>query len=193
MGRRCEFDPDQALEAAMQLFWQKGYQHTSVSELLDAMGINRWSMYETFGDKPQLFLKALLLYRQRWAAFIAEHLRAEGSPRAALMALVRAMGQEIVADKLMRGCLIANSAFELKQLEADAAEVVLSGLRNLEKAIAACIARAQEAGEIGRGHDPRTLARFMIASINGIRSTGRVETRRAALMELVEVALSVLH
>lgn len=195
MGRQREFDPEAALEAAMELFWQKGYQNTSVGELLDAMGINRWSLYQTFGDKPQLFLKALELYRQRWAAHIRAHLEAHASPRAALFALVRAMGDQIVADRLHRGCLIANSAFELAALEPEAARVVTDGLRRLEGAITDLVARAQAAGELTTRDDPRTLARFLIASVNGVRAAGRVESEahRARLGELIEVTLSVLR
>jgi TetR/AcrR family transcriptional repressor of nem operon len=193
MGRPREFDPEKALEAAMELFWQKGYQHTSVSDLLDAMGINRWSLYETFGDKPQLFLKALELYRARWAAFIRAQLEAHTSPRAALFALFRAMGDQIVADRLHRGCLIANSAFELAALEPDAARVVTEGLRRLEDTVTDLVGRAQRCGELTTREEPRRLARFLLASVNGIRAAGRVESQRARLAELIEVALSVLH
>lgn len=177
----------------MELFWQKGYQNTSVADLLAAMNINRWSMYETFGDKPALFIKALELYRGRWGAFIRAHLAKEGSPRAALMALFRAMGDQIVADKLGRGCLIGNSAFELKALPPEAAELVTRGLRNLEDAVTTIIEKAQACGEIARIQDPRTLARFLIAAVNGIRSAGKIEPRRTRLADLIETTLSVLH
>jgi TetR/AcrR family transcriptional repressor of nem operon len=146
VGRPREFDPERALEAAMEVFWQKGYQNTSIAELLAAMEINRWSLYETFGDKPQLFLRALRLYRDRWKAFIQGHLRDDGSPRRALMNLIRAMGDQIVADKLDRGCLLGNSAFEIHALEPEAAAIVSDGLRSLEDMLSAVIARAQDAG-----------------------------------------------
>lgn len=177
----------------MELFWRNGYAHTSVSDLLAAMEINRWSLYETFGDKAQTFVRALTLYRERWAAFIARHLDQPGSPRAALFALVRAMGREIVDDKLGRGCLIGSSAFDLTQLEPDAAAIVVESLASLEKKLAGVIRRAQEAGEIGPDRDPHELARFVIATINGIRTSGRIERQRERLMSLVELALSVLH
>jgi TetR/AcrR family transcriptional repressor of nem operon len=195
MGRPREFDPDEALEAAMEVFWRKGYQNTSVGDLLEAMAINRWSMYQTFGEKPKLFLKALELYRGRWSAFIRAQIEGHASPRAALFALIRAMGDQIVADRLHRGCLIANSAFELAALEPEAARVVTDGLRRLENAIADLVARAQAAGELTTREDPRRLARFLIASVNGIRAAGRVESdaHRARLAELIEVTLSVLH
>ncbi len=177
----------------MALFWQNGYARTSVSDLLRAMGINRFSMYAAFGDKPALFVAALTLYRQRWAAFIRAHLDRGGSPRAALLGLVRAMGEQIVEDKLGRGCLIANSAFALAELPPPAAAIVTAGLRGLEDAVAATIARAQRAGEISRQTDARTLARFIIAAVNGIRAAGRVERERGRLRALTELALSVLH
>lgn len=177
----------------MQVFWQKGYARTSVDDLLQAMGINRWSMYQTFGDKRRLFVKALTLYRERWRAFIREHLDKEGSPRAAVMGLLRAMGDQIVADRLNRGCLLASSSFEIDQLDPEAALIVTSGLRSLEDALTEAIARAQSAGEISGSKDARTLARFLIATVNGIRSAGKVEPRRGRLMELIETALSVLH
>jgi TetR/AcrR family transcriptional regulator, transcriptional repressor for nem operon len=192
VGRHREFDPEEALEAAMEVFWQKGYRHTAVSDLLAAMGINRWSMYETFGDKQQIFVKALSLYRRRWSAFIAKHLQRPGSPKAALVCLLRAMGREIVDDKLARGCLLANSSFELAHLEPEARELVLSSLQSLEDTLTAVITRAQEAGEIPRARDARELARFLIAAVNGIRSAGKVEPRRGRLAALVELSLSVL-
>lgn len=193
MGRPREFDPETALEAAMEVFWRNGYQHTSINDLLAAMGINRWSMYETFGDKKQTFIRALNLYRGRWAAFITEHLQQPGSPRTALLNLIRAIGRQIVDDKLGRGCLIANAAFDLQKLEPEAAAIVVAGLNGLENAIAACVRRAQEAGEISRTQDAQKLARFLVASLNGIRSAGRVEQQRERLMDLVEITLSVVH
>jgi TetR/AcrR family transcriptional repressor of nem operon len=193
MGRHREFDPERALEAAMELFWQQGYQHTSIEDLLGAMKINRWSLYETFGNKPQLFLKALNLYRGRWQAFIAEHLRRPGSPRAALVSLVREMGREIVHDRLARGCLIANSHFELKSLEPDAQAVVLASVQGLEDALASTIHKAQEAGELRESTEPRVLARFLIASLNGIRGVGKVEAQRARLADLIEVCVGILQ
>ncbi len=193
MGRRRGFSREAALEAAMELFWHRGYERTSVAELLRAMRINRFSLYHTFGDKPELFVEALTLYRRRWAAFIGGHLEQEGSPRAALLGLIRAMGEEIVDDKLGRGCLIANSAFALAELPPEAAAIVTGGLHSLEDAIAGTIARAQRAGEISRQQEARTLARFVIAAVNGIRAAGRVERDRGRLRALTELALSVLH
>lgn len=177
----------------MEVFWRKGYRNTSVSDLLTAMRINRWSMYEAFGDKQQIFIKALLTYRDRWGVFIARHLGQPGSPRAALRGLIRAMGQEIVSDGLGRGCLLANSAFELSELEPEAARIVTKGLANLERSITTCITRAQEADEISRTHDAGTLARFVLASLNGIRSASKVERKRERLLDLVELTLSVLY
>lgn len=193
MGRSREFDPERALEAAMEVFWTHGYRNTSVDDLLSAMKINRWSMYQTFGDKPQLFTKALALYRERWSAFIQSRLSAEASPRAALLRLMRDLGRQVIADKLTRGCLMANSAFEIKHLPEPAARMVRDGARRLEDLLTRTIERAQEAGEIDRRKDARVLARFLIAAMNGVRGAAKLEPQRERLAELVELMLSAVH
>ena len=199
MSRPRAFDPERALEAAMDVFWTKGYRNTSVDDLLAAMGINRWSMYQTFGDKPQLFTQALDLYRGRWSAFIARHLEDAQSPRAALMKLFRAQGIQAVSDKLGRGCLLANSAFEITELPDDAALRVRESVQRLEDKLTSTVIRAQEAGEIDPHKDARSLARYLIASMNGIRGAARLAVRAGSgstpdhLPELVEIMLSALH
>ena len=203
MSRPRAFDPDVALEAAMEVFWTQGYRNTSVDDLLGAMGINRWSMYQTFGDKPQLFTRALALYRGRWAAFIEAHLAGASSPRAALMKLFRAQGNQAVSDKLGRGCLLASSAFEIKELPEDAARMVRDSIARLEDRLAHTITETQAGGEIDPRKDPRALARYLIASMNGIRGAARLAAHEgprharsapgADLTDLVEIMLSALH
>jgi TetR/AcrR family transcriptional repressor of nem operon len=193
MGRRREFDPEQALEAAMNVFWASGYRNTSIDDLLAAMKINRFSMYQTFGDKSQLFTKALSLYRERWSAFIASYLKQGASPRASLMALFRAQGKQVISDKLGRGCLMANSAFEISHLPEDAATMVRESIDRLEATLTQTITRAQASGEIDPRKDALSLARFLIFSMNGIRGAAKLEPDRAKLTELVEIMLSAVH
>lgn len=203
MSRPRAFDPEVALEAAMEVFWTQGYRNTSVDDLLGAMGINRWSMYQTFGDKPQLFTRALELYRGRWAAFIELHLAEPSSPRAALMKLFRAQGIQAASDKLARGCLLASSAFEIKELPDDAARMVRESIARLEDRLARKIAEAQSCGEIDPRKDPDALARYLIASMNGIRGAARLAARQGEkapakraesdVGALVEIMLSALH
>lgn len=193
MGRAKEFEPELALERAMDLFWQKGYQNTSVSELLSAMGINRWSMYETFGDKQELFLAALQLYRRRWGQMIEAHLAQPGSPRAALVGLLREMGRQVVSDKLGRGCLMANSAVELRWLDPEAQKVVRGSLDGLERAFERVLESAAKSGELTRAQEPRRLARFLIAAMNGIRDRAKMDRDKERIHELVETLIATIQ
>jgi TetR/AcrR family transcriptional regulator, transcriptional repressor for nem operon len=192
MGRAKEFDPEVALERAMNVFWLKGYQNASVGELLTAMQINRWSLYETFGDKQELFLQALQLYRRRWGQMIAEHLAVPGSPKAALVRLLRAMGRELVSDTLGRGCLVANSAVELRYLDDEAQRVVRGSLDTLEGAFTRVLEGAAAAGELASPLPPRKLAAFLIAAMNGIRDVAKMDRDPKRIHELVESLLSIL-
>jgi TetR/AcrR family transcriptional repressor of nem operon len=190
MGRPREFDRDEALERAMGVFWLKGYRNASIGELLAAMKIQRWSMYETFGNKQELFLAALQLYRRRWGEMIAAHTAAPGPARATLVALLRAMGREVLQDKLGRGCLIANAAVELRHLDPEAARVVRGSLEGLEGTFTTLLARAIAEGDVARTHDPARLARFLIAAMNGVRDVARSGADKPHIHDLVETLLA---
>lgn len=191
MARALAFDRDAALERALDVFWLHGYQATSINELLAAMAIGRGSLYATFGGKAELFVAVLELYRQRWAALIARHAQAPGRARAVLVELLRTMGREITSDRLGRGCLIANSAVELRHLDADAAQLVRHSLDRLEAVFVGLTARAAAEGELG-DREPRALARFLIAALNGIRDVAKAGGDRARIHDLVETLIAVL-
>lgn len=188
--RPLAFDRDAALDRALDVFWLRGYQATSINELLAAMAIGRGSLYATFGGKPQVFLAVLERYRERWAALIARHARAPGPARAVMIDLLRAMGKEITSDRLGRGCLIANSAVELRHLDADAQQLVRQSLERLEATFTALTTRAAAEGDLRQ--EPIALARFLIAALNGIRDVAKAGGDRARIHELVESLLAIL-
>jgi TetR/AcrR family transcriptional repressor of nem operon len=190
VGRRKQFDPAAALERAMEVFWLKGFQGTSVSDLLAAMAINRFSMYQTFGGKDELFLAALKLYRGRWSEMIAEHLARPGRARAVLAELLREMGRQVTSDKLGRGCLVANSAVELRCLGADAAKLVRGSVGSLEDAFTRTLERAAAEGDGDPRRDPRVHARFLLAAMNGIRDVAKMDPDRKRIHSLVETLVS---
>jgi TetR/AcrR family transcriptional repressor of nem operon len=192
VGRKRAFDPEAALERAMEVFWLKGFQSTSVSDLLAAMEINRFSMYQTFGGKDELFVAALELYRGRWSAMIAEHLSRTGPARAVLAELLREMGRQILTDKLGRGCLVANSAVEVRWLGAEAAALVRRSVDGLEDAFTRTLERAAAEGDLRPGRDARVHARFLVATMNGIRDVAKLDPDRKRIHGLVELLIETL-
>ncbi|HJS75619.1 MAG TPA: TetR/AcrR family transcriptional regulator, partial [Vicinamibacteria bacterium] len=131
MGRPREFDRDEALDRAVQVFWSRGFERTSVEDLTDSMGIQRGSLYAAFGDKHQLFLAALDRYEERFYRDTLRFLE-EGSPREG----IRRVFQQVVSDCACgggaKGCFITNTAVALAEDDPETAARVWGNLLRLE-------------------------------------------------------------
>ncbi|MGO8868421.1 MAG: TetR/AcrR family transcriptional regulator [Alphaproteobacteria bacterium] len=192
MARSKAFDPDVALRKAMQLFWRQGYEATSVDDLVHAMGVNRASLYATFGDKRTLFRLALERYI---ATVLAPRLDATESTSSALAGLRGLLG-ELVAfaagDPQRRGCLAVNAACELAGRDPEVTALLKGQAETLEVLLARVIARAQANGELPRGRDPTALARLLASVIDGLRVRSKLAPDRAALESIAETAMAAL-
>ena len=191
MPRTKEFEPGEALDAAMQLFWRNGYAATSIRDLLDGMGIGYGSLYNTFGDKHALFLACLDRFRELRTSWIDEVL--EDSGLNGIEEVFRRTVDGLVSFEPRRGCLLANTAVELGPHDAEVAAKISRYVRHTEAVFERAVIRAQEAGEIPADRDPRALARFLVNALHGLRVLARVGTDRAVLEDAVRVALDVLH
>ena len=192
MARHKEFDPDHAMQEALQTFWERGYAATSVNDLLEEMGLNRGSLYGTFGDKKQLFLSVLEKYYEQVGQAIAEMLDGHGSSRAALKALVEHVACDCTGASGQKGCLAAKAAMELAPHDREVADW-LKRFHNRNLAmIAAVIDRGQRQGEISRRHDARDAARFLLNTVAGMRVTGSTCITQAEMRRIGEMALKVL-
>jgi TetR/AcrR family transcriptional regulator, transcriptional repressor for nem operon len=189
--RTKEFEPGEALDAAMQLFWRNGYAATSIRDLLDGMGIGYGSLYNTFGDKHALFLACLDRFRELRTSWIDEVL--EDSGLSGIEEVFRRTVDGLVGFEPRRGCLLANTAVELGPHDAEVAAKISRYVRHTEAVFERAVIRAQEAGEISADRDPRALARFLVNALHGMRVLARVGTDRAVLEDAVRVALDVLH
>lgn len=191
MPRTKEFEPGEALDAAMQLFWRNGYAATSIRDLLDGMGIGYGSLYNTFGDKHALFLACLDRFQELRTSWIDEVL--EDSGLSGIEEVFRRTVDGLVGFEPRRGCLLANTAVELGPHDAEVAAKISRYVRHTEAVFERAVIRAQEAGEISADRDPRALARFLVNALHGLRVLARVGTDRAVLEDVVRVALDVLH
>jgi TetR/AcrR family transcriptional repressor of nem operon len=192
VARPRQFDEETALDAALQLFWQKGYVNTSVDDLLTAMSLNRWSLYNTFGDKEALFVKALERYVQTWRGEIARLVASAPSPRARARRLLDALFEQVRSDSRAWGCLIVNSAFEYTQIPESAQKIVKRSLASLEKVFADAIAQAQAAGELPVAGAPHAIAQTLIAALNGARASWKLQRNKAAIDGMRELLISFI-
>ena len=193
MARVKEFEPEEALERAMDLFWWRGYEATSVRDLLGCMGIGRGSFYDTFGDKRALFLAALDLYGETRAARVTKTLDDTVPARDAIKKVFERTIEALVGGRRRRGCLLANSAVELAPHDPEIAAKILRYQQRDEEAFHLALVRARASGEIPDRHDPLALARFLTNSLQGLRVSGKAGAERAALEDAARETLAVLE
>lgn len=191
MARPKEFEVNRVLAKAIEVFHDRGYEATTMQDLVEAMGINRQSIYDTFGDKHALFLQALARYEEVGTQHILEILELTPSVKQALQKIFYAFIDE-EPDTRLRGCLMTNSAVELAAHDTAVATKACTNRNRVEDGIAAALARAQANGEISTRHNPRALARFFFNATQGIRVTGKIVDNPAVLKDVIEVTLSVL-
>lgn len=192
MPRPKEFNPDDALDKAMQVFWHKGYEATSMEDLLTAMDLNRGSLYDTFGDKRQLFLKVIDRYCH---GFVGEKFSLLDQPGPALPALrrfIHGMIEGGLADPQHRGCLIANTVMELSPHESEIAGTLRQALKMAEDTFFKVLARAKQQGELKHDKDPRTLARFLVTMMQGTIVMIKAGAPADVAKQTAETALSIL-
>jgi TetR/AcrR family transcriptional repressor of nem operon len=190
MARPREFDPNAALERAMQAFWSHGYAATSLDDLCAATGLSRSSLYAAFGGKRALLLKAIDRYsNERLAAFLGAALDRPIPVRTAIAAFFDDLIDRIVAVE-RRGCFLGNCAAELGNSDRVIAAHIRRGLAQIEEKFRAALARAKEDGEIAG--DPQALARFLVCASQGLRLVGKANQDRATLEDMKTVALRCL-
>lgn len=193
MARTKEFKPEEALEAAMELFWRRGYEATSMRDLLEGMGIGRGSFYDTFGDKRALFLAALDRFEDSRTTWAIEVLEASPSPLAGIEEVFERTVENLVGHEPRRGCLLANSAVELAPHDPEVAERISGYVRRTEDAFESALERARKRGEIPKKSDPRVLSHFLVTNLHGLRVMARAGAARETLEDAVNVTLRALE
>lgn len=185
-----QFNRDNVLDKAMQLFWSRGYSATSMQDLVDAMGINRGSLYATFGDKHALFLAALRMFDEQVRVRLLSNLTAEFSPREAICELFRTFQREAALPNGNRGCLLTNSALELAAHDPSVAKIVAEAQSQIETFFQSRIEAGREAGEIPPGRPASELSKGLLASLLGLMVLIRSRPDPILLGSVVDEALS---
>ncbi|MEO1084832.1 MAG: TetR/AcrR family transcriptional regulator [Acidobacteriota bacterium] len=172
-GRPKTFDRDEALEAALAVFWEKGFGGTAIGDLTGAMGIGRQSLYDTFGDKHSLYLEALRRYGDFRVGAAKDVLEApDGTPfenLEAFFGLWKAEAMECTA-----GCMMVNGSTELGATDMAAARVLEKAMARIEGLVRELFERARAAGELSDLGTPRTFARLVMDAGHGLAARSRL-------------------
>jgi AcrR family transcriptional regulator len=190
MARPREFDEDEVLDRALATFWEHGYEGTSIDELVEATGLGRASLYGAFGDKEQIFAKALDRYCARMGDTLLIE-KDESSARAALVRLVRALVKNSSPKSGPRGCFLLSTAVGGDAPSA-AREAYAEYTAHLERALEALVRRGQESGELTRSADARSVARMLAVLLQGVAASARAGRSKAQLEAAIETALELV-
>ncbi|OWT76924.1 MULTISPECIES: TetR/AcrR family transcriptional regulator [unclassified Achromobacter] len=193
MARPREFDESAALDAAMQCFWAKGYEATSVRDLADAMKISGASLYNTFGDKRALYERAFHRYAE--TGFYPRALRFESElpPLDAIAGFFEEIIGMSLRDEQRRGCMIVNSALELAPHDPAFQQSLKVVLQDMEAFFFRCVSAGQRDGTIASQSAARDLARMLLGILMGVRVLARARPEPELLNGLVRPALAQLR
>lgn len=192
-GPNKQFDSEVALTKAMEVFWAHGYEAASLSELLKGMGIGKKSLYDTFGNKQSLFLKALEHYARTTLKEMRDRLLSEdSSPLANLKRLL--LDWQVAHSRLgSYGCMLGTNIADFDTSDVAVARVLRGYLQQVEDLFCTTLIRAQKAGEIRAAANPRSLAQLVLCTVQGVALLGRVMEDDSTLAGAVQAEITLLE
>ena len=192
MARTKDFDENEVLTKAIQLFWHKGYNGTSMQDLVDGLGISRSSLYDTYTDKHTLFIKALESYQNSGADKIQEISENSGSAKETIKKLLEFVTDELLNDKQQKGCFMVNAEVEVAPHDTEVNSLVCKNDQQMEDVFFQVIKKGQDSGELKNQQDARALSRFIFNTVKGIRVTAKSTTDRAVFDDIIGLTVAAL-
>jgi len=192
-GRPLGYDPDEALETAMHLFWAGGYDATPLDDILNAANISKSSFYHMFGNKQQLFERCLDRYCDKQIVLIEEGLRQSLTGRDFIEAFLYGLVDTVRhKNKRYKGCFMTNTVYEFADRDINISRLISKAIDRFSLLLQAAIEKGQEQGVITNSKSSGTLACFLMSSIAGIRTMIYAEVEIDQLEEIVETTLAAL-
>lgn len=190
-GRPRQFDEQQALDAAMHVFWKRGFEAASIDELLDAMRLNAGSLYSTFGDKRKLFEKAFQNYVSQLFAASSETLNGPGTPLENLRTFVAGWG-DISARTDSRGCLLSHTIIEFARTDDPILSEAVKLMTKIQRAFEKSLRAAKRTGELPAETNTKDLAAFLMSTAHGLSVLARSGADEEVIRGVVRTALTLL-
>jgi TetR/AcrR family transcriptional repressor of nem operon len=184
-----QFDAGKVLDRAMQAFWRRGYEATSMQDLVACTGVNRASLYATYGDKHALFLATLRMFAESVHHKRLADLEATQGPREAIRQSLLAFVPQAAETKGHRGCFLTNTALELAAHDPEAGRVVAQAQKQTEAWYARMIKKGKALGEIGSHVKPAAAARAFLACLIGVSVLSRSRPEPTLLHAIVDDAM----
>ncbi|HSG47709.1 MAG TPA: TetR/AcrR family transcriptional regulator [Longimicrobiales bacterium] len=193
MPRAPEYDRLELLDQAVRVFWEKGYWDTSISDLVEATGVQRYGLYASFGDKHGLFLEALERYQDTVIAALLRELERPGAALPELEEFLHRLASIARTPGASRGCLICNTAAELGEDDPEVALRVESYIRRLTRAFRAALIRARSLGQAPEALNADEAARYLTGVVVGASVYARTPGGGEAVPSFLDVAARVIR
>jgi len=187
-----QFDVEAALDKSMQAFWARGYEATSMQDLVDCTGVNRGSLYATYGDKRALFLAALRRYDDTMRKGLLSELESRFGPRQAIRQLFQAFVEQAAVDGQNRGCFLTNTALELAAHDPEIGRIVAQAQVEMEAFFARMIRKGKKLGEMSSSVKPAATAQGLLAALLGLVVLSRSRPDRPLLQNVADQAMKRL-
>ncbi|MCB2409161.1 TetR/AcrR family transcriptional regulator [Hymenobacter lucidus] len=194
MARPAKYDRETMLQRALDLFWTKGYEATSVQNLLTGLDIHRGTLYDSFGDKHTLYLEVLAYYEDKVGKPLLALLWQPGSKKVAIEQLFATLVRNFGQDTGRRGCLVTNAAMELALSDAEVAARVGFNQQRFADGFLQALQQAVADGDLAprTPEQLQTLALFLLTTLQGLRVLARTHTHFAELQQVANLALAAL-
>ena len=188
VGRPKGFDVDDVLEKALAVFWAKGYEGTSLTDLTQAMGINKPSLYSTFGNKEELFLKVVDLYEQRPCEYFHPALE-EATAKAVIAAMLNGAAQSLADHSNPQGCMIIQSALTGSDASESVKQALISRRRKYQDKLTMRLQKAQEQGDLATTYSAISLSQYLGTILQGMTIQATNGISAAELQNIADLAL----
>lgn len=192
MPRVKSFDEKEVLTKAMCLFWKQGYSATSVQDLVCHLGINRASLYDTFGDKEQLFKKSFELYRTITKEWLIQFFENHSDVKEGFSELFNKAIEEAIVDEDKKGCFVVNATTELIPNDESLQKVLIENKCDFQNLFYEYLKAGKQRGQLKNSQDLKAIATFLYTLYNGIRVVSKVEPNKKELSTSINIALSLL-
>jgi TetR/AcrR family transcriptional regulator, transcriptional repressor for nem operon len=192
IGRPLEFNPDEALDAAMHLFWRKGYESTSLQDLITTMDLSKSSFYQAFKSKHKLFQRCILNYQEMLTGLMSAHLQAIPSRKKSIITLFYTKADETSGLNARRGCLTMNTASEFAQNDPEISALISQSIESFVDIFEIAVKQAQQDGEIPTDKDARSIAAYLVSSMSGLNTMIKSGADRESIKRIATIILSVL-
>ena len=193
MARKIEFDETKIIDKAQEIYWQNGYEATSIQDLIDHLGISRSSLYNTFEDKHTLYLAALTQYQQAGIEKLHSVVAAFGYSKQTIETIFQSTLNQALADSLCRGCFLGNSMVEMAKDDPEVVLLITEYRVEIETIFLRSLVAAQEAGELTNEiTNPQAIARHLYSTLVGLNVLSKTNPGQQVLQDIVDVALSLI-